>query len=875
MPQTNTSLGSKKRIKNLLRVNLILENRKIIFQSILSVLFIALALYFIRHEKTELEEVRKTLLHADFLFVLTGIAFSFFYIFIQGVMYYYSFRSVGERVTLKSAIVLFIKRNFISVFLPAGGISSLAFFTKSIEQQGVSKSKIHLASSLYAFIGIVSVIIIAIPALTYSLLDNSLSSGMVFTFAGVVLLVAGCIYVARSLMTGGWVYRFLVRISPKAEVHLAELKTINYSNKGFLLTLLSSVLIEFIGIIHLIIAMSALGYPVSLQGAALGYIISVLFLIISPFLRGMGAIELSLSFVLVRYGYTTLEAVSITFLYRFFEFWSILVVGVFSFIFVRNNILLRIAPVILTFALGVVNILSALTPSLHERLSLLQHYLPVEAIHISNYAVLTMGVFLLFISAFLLKGVRTAWVITIILTVISMIGHITKAIDYEEASLALFTLCSLILTRKEYFVKNNPKLTHLGVNAALIAMGAVMIYAITGFYFLDKYHFNMDFNFQESVRYALQNFFLYQNEILNPTDRFAQNFLYSINLSGALTIGFLLYTLISPYLFEGKTDEENFKIAFDLVKRHGCSTLDYFKTYSDKLLFFTEDREAFISYQTAGNYAIVLEDPVCADDNKMSSAIREFDLFCSANGLKSVFYRVPESSLPVYRQFKKKTLMIGQEAVVDLPSFTTEGKEKKSIRTSSNKQRELGYQVKIYLPPIKDGLIQKIHSVSNEWQKERHYEELVFSQGLFDPQELKNQTIITVENPEEKVLAFANLIPDYAPGEATYDLIRNAKGTPNGLIEFLMAEMFFYLKTEGFQSVNLGFVAMSGIEDAKDFPERSIRFAYEKIRAFSHFKGQREFKDKFGPRWLNKYLIYSHDYDLFNVPAALKKVTRP
>jgi phosphatidylglycerol lysyltransferase len=181
----------------------------------------------------------------------------------------------------------------------------------------------------------------------------------------------------------------------------------------------------------------------------------------------------------------------------------------------------------------------------------------------------------------------------------------------------------------------------------------------------------------------------------------------------------------------------------------------------------------------------------------------------------------------------------------------------------------------VYQPPIKDGLIQKIHSVSNEWQKERHYEELVFSQGLFDPQELKNQTIITVENQEEKVLAFANLIPDYAPGEATYDLIRNAKGTPNGLIEFLMAEMFFYLKANGYQTVNLGFVALSGIEEGKNFTERSIKFAYEKIRAFSHFKGQKEFKDKFGPVWKNKYLVYSHDYDLFNVPASLKKVTKP
>ena len=75
------------------------------------------------------------------------------------------------------------------------------------------------------------------------------------------------------------------------------------------------------------------------------------------------------------------------------------------------------------------------------------------------------------------------------------------------------------------------------------------------------------------------------------------------------------------------------------------------------------------------------------------------------------------------------------------------------------------------------GLLQKIHAVSVEWQKERNYDELVFSQGIFDSSELKQQTLMTIEDAEEKILAFANIIPDYQPGDATYDLIRNAKGS--------------------------------------------------------------------------------------------------
>jgi len=68
---------------------------------------------------------------------------------------------------------------------------------------------------------------------------------------------------------------------------------------------------------------------------------------------------------------------------------------------------------------------------------------------------------------------------------------------------------------------------------------------------------------------------------------------------------------------------------------------------------------------------------------------------------------------------------------------------------------------------------------------------------------------------------------------------------------------------------------MSGMDDPHRFTERSMKFAYEKIKSFAHFKGSREYKEKFGPVWYNKYLVYSHDYDLLQVPAALAKVFRP
>ena len=277
----------------------------------------------------------------------------------------------------------------------------------------------------------------------------------------------------------------------------------------------------------------------------------------------------------------------------------------------------------------------------------------------------------------------------------------------------------------------------------------------------------------------------------------------------------------------------------------------------------------------AGNFAVVLENPVAENPADMKQCVLLFDKFCYENGLKNVFYRVPEESLPVYKEISKKSLFLGQEGIVDLNTFTLEGGKNKALRNALNKVVDEGFKSSIHIPPIKDGLLQKLKAVSDEWLDSTKRDEIIFSQGMFRWNELKNQTIITVENSEEKVIAFLNIIPDFTPGEGTYDLIRKTEDSPHGVLDFILVELFRYMKSQNYSKVNLGFAPMSGIDDPHTFSERTMKFAYEKIRSFSHFKGSRNFKEKFFPAWHNKYLIYSQDYDLLQVPAVLAKVIKP
>lgn len=851
------------------------ENRKIIAQATFTILFIALGLWFIKNERSELADVKHALVAAKWQWMLAGIGVTLLYIILQGQMYVFSFAAVRIKVSLFDSTMLFLKRNFISIFLPAGGITSLAFFTGVLESKGVTKTQIYFASSIHGFIGILTVVIVAIPAFIYGISNGTTGAGEWYSLGAVLALMVVFYLIYHSVMNQGLLYKTLLKIRPSAEVFLNDLKTNIIERKHFFLSVFTSLIIEIVGIAHLYIAMIALGYNPSLFAAVMGYIISVVFMIISPFLRGLGAIEVSMVYVLLRFGFGNVEAIAITFLYRFFEFWTPLIAGVLAFLSKINKLLMRVLPAIFLMILGIINIISVLTPSISERMTRLKEFLPGDVIHASNYLVMAAGLFLLVTAAFMLKGMRTAWWFAVTLSILSFIGHITKAIDYEEASAALVVLLVLFATRKEYYIKTNPKLRNVGIQTSLLLTGAVLTYGIVGFYFLDKKHFNIDFSFFQSVKFTIQNYFLIDSGELVPHDSFARSFLYSINISGFISIAFLIYTMVRSYKAHRKVSDEELALAGNLVSSSGQSSLDYFKTYYDKMLFFSHSKRAFVAYRISGNSAVALENPVAENPIELKSCIREFTAYCYENGLQCIFYRIPEESLEAYHELQLKDLFIGQEGIVDLPTFSMEGGNRKSLRRSVNKITEEGYKSTIHLPPIKDGVLQKIKSVSDDWLQETNRKEIVFSQGMFIWEELKQQTIITVENTEERIIAFLNIIPDFVKGEATYDLVRKTQDAPHGVMDFILIELFSYLKSQGYTSVNLGFAAMSGLSERRNFPERTMNFAYERIQAFSQYKGLRDYKEKFDPVWYNRYLIYQHDYDLLKLPTVLTRVIKP
>lgn len=846
------------------------EYRLLLLRFFIAALCVGSAFWFFRHERGEFAQLRPVLAHTDLYLLLPGLLLTALYILAQAMIYRCTIHAAGALVPRVATVRLFLKRNLISLFLPAGGVSSLAFFTQEVEEKGATRTQVGFASGMYAFLGMSSLLLLAIPVL--------LAAGTQFfphdaraAVAASGLLLLALLAAGRSLLRKGAVFRAASRLAPGIGVYVDELLTGKFRTASLWKGLAWSMVVECTGIVQLYIAARAVGTPLPWGMAIIGYVAGTLPMALSPLMRGLGAVEVSLTLVLGLAGIPPGQALAVVLLYRLFEFWAPLLAGVAVFLLPAGKLLMRLLPALFLALLGVVNIASALTPGLHERMRWLRHWLPHEVISASHTFTLAAGLFCFITAAFLLKGMRRAWSVAIALCLLSMATNLAKGVDVEEAAIALAVLLMLLRTRAQYVERGSRRMGRIGVSVALIGVAAVLAYGIIGFYFLDPHQFGTDFSLRASIIHTMGYYLFYGIGSLQPLTHFGAHFLASISISGALSLGFLTYCLVQPYVPDRSAEEEDQLRAAALVERYGNSAMDHFKAGADKDLHFGPDSTSFLAYRCAAGFAVALEDAVGPDDAHRNACIADFMAFCRRNGMRPLLYRVPQDRLVDLRGLGLKALPIGQEGRVDLHAFSLEGGARKSLRNGIRKTEELGWKVVVYRPPVQQGVLQKLKQVSKEWLQERKTE-LAFSQGAFDPDELRGQTVIALENAEGRVAAFFNMIPDHAPGECTYDLARKANDAPNGAMDALMVGLFQEAKAQGARYAGLGFAPFSGMGAPATATQRTMKFAYERIRGFAHFRGLREYKDKFNPEWSDRFLVYQHDFDLIQAPIALRRV---
>ncbi|MBD2519724.1 bifunctional lysylphosphatidylglycerol flippase/synthetase MprF [Nostoc sp. FACHB-973] len=524
---------------------------------------------------------------------------------------------------------------------------------------------------------------------------------------------------------------------------------------------------------------------------------------------------------------------------------------------------------ILTAVVGVVNLISAITPSSYKRIELIEQFLPFNIRAGGHFFAAITGFFLLTIAANLLRRKRLAWLIAVGLLVISIVSHLIKGLDYEESLLAGILLIQLILMRHVFTAQSDrPSITQ-GIRVLLGALLFTLAYGTVGFFLLDR-QYTVKFDLLEALLQTLAMFFTSDNAGLKPTTRFGNFFANSIYFIGAFTLGYALFMLLRPVLLRNPALEAERKQAKEIVEQYAKSSLARFTLFTDKTYYFSTSGRSFIAYVTKGRGAIALGDPIGPIEERQEVIIG-FQLFCEKNDWYPAFYQTLPDDLDIYKSLGYHTVQIGEEAIVDLHNFTLQGKANQNLRNAMNKLTKSGHKIKFYQPPITDELLNKLQTVSDEWLKMMQGSEKKFSVGWFDYAYLQECEIVAVHTPEGIISAFANVVGEYQKKEITIDLMRRHKEVENGTMEFLFISMFQHFKLLGYDNFSLGLSALSGVGETQYSPrlEKALKYLYEHLNKFYKFKGLHTFKDKFNPHWEPRYLVYPNLAALPDVVVAL------
>ncbi len=530
---------------------------------------------------------------------------------------------------------------------------------------------------------------------------------------------------------------------------------------------------------------------------------------------------------------------------------------------------------LLTATVGIVNLISAVTPSLPERIEVLREIFPFPIRASGHLFSALSGFILLTLAAYLLRRKRIAWLITIGLLIISILSHLIKGLDYEEGILSAVLLTQLLLMRNVFTARSDRPSIAQGIQVLLVALIFTLAYGTAGFYILDG-HFRIsgqpvNFGFFQSILQTLAMFFTADNAGLEPRGRFATFFANSIYMVGAVTLAVALFMLLRPVFLRGDpaTGAER-QQARTIIDKYGQTSLARLSLLKDKAYYFSPSGQSVVAYVAKGRAAIALGDPIGPLEDRRET-IFSFQQFCDRNDWFPAFYEVPPTQFDLYNALGFQFLQVGEEAIVDLTNFSLKGKSNQNLRTALNKFSKTGYSVQVHAPPIAEALLTQLKPVSDEWLKTKQGNEKQFSIGWFDADYLRECFIGAVYSPDQSIVAFISMVSGYHQPEVTVDLMRHRHDLPNGTMEGLFASVFQQLQHQGWQRFNFSLSPLAGVGENPESRqvEKALRYLAQHLNQFYNFQGLHHFKEKFRPQWEPRYLAHPGRASLPDVVVGL------
>jgi lysyl-tRNA synthetase, class II len=503
------------------------------------------------------------------------------------------------------------------------------------------------------------------------------------------------------------------------------------------------------------------------------------------------------------------------------------------------------------FVVGLVDLVSALTPNVRWRGRLLAQAEPIEAMRIFHALAVPLSAALLLTSLYLLRRRRRALILALGLLLALAALNVAKGLDVEEAVATLGGAALLWWGRDAFNVRHDPA----GLRSALWRLPALWA-GIVALAALVVWTGARQAGAQDVAR-EVGNLLLWQRGPLVFHDEVGHVPL-GLHLLALLGLVATAYVVFRPLgAPRALPDAGARRVAAELVRRHGSDTLAFFKLRGDARYLFSPDRRAFVGYQVESGVLLCSGDPV-GHPAAIPAAIAEAGSFCERYGLKLAVIGASGETADRFERAGLRRLYIGDEAIVDTESFTLEGRAIRKVRQSVTRLERAGYSVELArLGDLPDACLAELESVTAAWLGGSSERGFCMAMDGLRGEHVSESLVVRGLDEEGRVRGFLHFVPSYGRDVVSLSCMRRDRQTPNGLTEFLVARGIELLRERGVAEVSLNFAAFARLlHSPRGRLDRMLARCVTVGDAVFQIERLYRFNAKFHPRWEPRYLLY-------------------
>lgn len=226
-----------------------------------------------------------------------------------------------------------------------------------------------------------------------------------------------------------------------------------------------------------------------------------------------------------------------------------------------------------------------------------------------------------------------------------------------------------------------------------------------------------------------------------------------------------------------------------LLANHGSNdSLSYFATRRDKAVAFAKSGKAAVMYRVEIGVCLASGDPI-GDPEAWPHAIAAWRSLADEYGWSQAVMGASEEGAHAYEAAGLNAIQLGDEAIIATSEFSLEGRDMHVVRQAVRRIERLDVTVRIRRHrKVPEDEMQHVITCAERWRGDESERGFSMALGrLADPAD-GNCLLVEALDADGQLIGLLSFVPWGSSG-VSLDVMRRDPAAPNGVIEFMVAEL--------------------------------------------------------------------------------------